>query len=157
MLDSIRSFFERRMPPPEDGGDDTDLDEESLRVAACALLLELAWADDEFTEEEARHLEAAVRRHFALDPEAAAELVELAEREREGSVDLWQFTSLVEKHYSRAQKLVLAEVMWGLVHADGRLVDRESMLLRKISNLLKLEPGYLARARRRAEEGDDGR
>lgn len=156
MLDSIRSFFERRMPPPEGGDDDADIDEESLGVAACALLLELAWADDDFTEGEARHLEAAVRRHFALDAEAAAELVELAEREREESVDLWQFTSLVEKHYSRAQKLVLAEVMWGLVYADGRLVDRESTLLRKISNLLKLEPGYLARARRRAEEEENG-
>jgi uncharacterized tellurite resistance protein B-like protein len=49
--------------------------------------------------------------------------------------------------------MVLAEMMWGLVYADGKLATKEDYLMRKIFNLLRLEPGYLAEARRRMEQG----
>ena len=52
------------------------------------------------------------------------------------------------------QPMVLAEIMWGLVYSDGDLADKEAYLLRKICNLLRLEPGYLAEARKRAEDVD---
>jgi len=40
-----------------------------------------------------------------------------------------------------------------VVLADGKLSDRETMLARTLANLLELRPGYLAEARRRAEDG----
>ena len=150
MLDSIKKLFssaEAPVPSSDDGENEKD-----LSLAACALLLDLAYADEEFTEDERGHLEAAVRRHYGLEPDQAAQLIELAEQERAGAVDLWQFTSLVANNYSVGQKMVLAEIMWGLVSADGELVDREQQLMRKISSLLGLEPGYLALARKRAED-----
>jgi uncharacterized tellurite resistance protein B-like protein len=52
--------------------------------------------------------------------------------------------------------MVLAEVMWGLVYADGTLGDREEILIRKITDLLDLKPGYLAEVRKRAREGGAG-
>jgi uncharacterized tellurite resistance protein B-like protein len=42
--------------------------------------------------------------------------------------------------------LVLAEVMWGLVLADGEIADHEHYLTRKIS-MLELEPAYLSSAK----------
>ena len=112
----------------------------------------MAYADDEFTEAERVHLEGAIRRQFGLDEEQAAELIELAEEQRTEAVDLWTFTNLVAEHYSLGQKMVLAEAMWGLVYSDGELASREDYLMRKISGLLRLEPGYLAEARKRVEE-----
>ena len=47
--------------------------------------------------------------------------------------------------------MVLAEVMWGVILADGRLSDHETHLVRKMASLMDLEPGYLAEARRVAE------
>ena len=44
-------------------------------------LLELAHADDEFTPAERDHIEAVLRRHFALDEDTARELLQLAELE----------------------------------------------------------------------------
>jgi uncharacterized tellurite resistance protein B-like protein len=58
----------------------------------------------------------------------------------------------VAEHYSLGQKMVLAEAMWGLVYSDGELASREDYLMRKISGLLRLEPGYLAEAKKRVEE-----
>ncbi len=150
MMESIRKFFLANMAEPE--AVDDDAPPADLRLAACALLLELAYADDEFTEEERDHLDAAVRRQFGMDEEQAAELIQLAETQRAQSVDLWTFTNLVAEHYSLGQKMVLAEAMWGLVYSDGELASREDYLMRKISGLLRLEPGYLAEARRRVEE-----
>jgi uncharacterized tellurite resistance protein B-like protein len=149
-MESIRRFFMANMAEVQEGDDEAQ--PADLRLAACALLLELAYADDEFTEEERDHLDGAVRRQFGLDEDQASELIGLAEQQRAQAVDLWTFTNLVAEHYSLGQKMVLAEAMWGLVYSDGELASREDYLMRKISGLLRLEPGYLAEARRRVEE-----
>ena len=147
MLDKVKSFFFREMaPPPEDKAVRSA---EELRIAACALLLEVAFADDGFSEEEASHIRDLVQRHFDLPPAAADELIALSEDERRNSVDLWMFTSLIRENYSTGQKLVLAEAMWSLVFADGVLAEREDQLMRKISGLLDLKPGFLSEARKR--------
>ena len=153
MLDSIKKFFSSSMSPVEeydDGESKTD-----IRLAACALLLELAHADEEFTEDEREHLESAIRRQYGLDPAQATKLIKLADEARAEAVDLWQFTNLIAQNYTVGQKMVLAEIMWGLVYSDGELADKEQYLMRKISHLLGLEPGYLAVARKRAEDDGD--
>ncbi len=148
MLESIKRFFSTSMPA---AGDET-ADPRDVRLAACALLLELAYADDHFSDEERGHVEGAIRRHMGLDAADADRLLELADQARTDAVDLWQFTNLIAESYSVGQKVVLAEIMWGLVYSDGTLASKEDYLMRKISNLLGLEPGYLAEARRRAED-----
>lgn len=147
MLQAIKSFFASSMTPAAEPA--TPAGSKDIRLAACALLLELANADDEFTEDEQQHLESAVRRQFGLDAAEAEKLLDLAQREREEAVDLWQFTNLIAENYSTGQKMVLAEIMWGLVYSDGDLASKEDYLMRKICNLLRLEPGYLAEARQR--------
>lgn len=148
MLDPIRSFFARRMDPAAPASEASD--RQRLHVAACALLLELAHADDEFTSGELSHIESIMRRHFGLDEETAQALIRLAESEREQAIDLYQFTSLINKSYDLGQKTLLAELMWSVIMTDGEIARHEGYLLRKIANLLDLKPGYLAEARRSA-------
>ncbi len=152
MLDSIRSFFGASMAPesPEE-----EVGEEDVRLAACALLIEIAHADDDFTEDERQHLTSAVRRQYGLEDEEAEQLIELAEQARASAVDLWQFTKLIKQNYSLGQKMVLVEVMWGLVYADGELSSHEESLMRKVCHLLDLAPGYLAHVRKKVEGGRD--
>ena len=150
MLDSIKNFFSSSMSPAPESDDAGS--KKDIRLAACALLLELAHADEEFTDDERQHLESAIRRQYGLDHAQAERLVDLAQEERKKAVDLWQFTNLIAENYSLGQKMVLAEIMWGLVYSDGELASKEDYLMRKICNLLRLEPGYLAEARKRAED-----
>lgn len=144
MLDAIRKFFGEQMQPVEETGAG---EAERIQLAACALLLELAYADDEFSTAERAHLESVLNRHFNLDSAAAASLIALADQERKQAVDLWQFTSLIAQRYDLGQKMVLAEVMWGLILADGVVAEHEAYLVRKMANLLGLEAGYLSQAR----------
>lgn len=161
MLRSVADFFKALSTPlPDesrpDAPDTPDAEkrrDHDVRLAAAVLLLELAHADDEFSQEERAHLASALRRHFALNDEAADDLLAEAEHARRGAADLWQFTRVIRESYSLGQKMVFAEVMWGLVHADGEFSQHEDWLLRKVANLLDLEPAYLSEARRRADNG----
>jgi uncharacterized tellurite resistance protein B-like protein len=157
MIDGIRDFFTRVMRTPASAAnanaDASEAEAEEaarrrLHVAACALLLELAHADDEFSDAERAHVRESLRRHLDLDEPTTNRLLELAEEERASAIDLYQFTSLVRDNYDLAQKTLLAEIMWGVVLADGSIEQDESIMLRKIGNLLDLEPGFLSHARK---------
>ena len=150
MLESIRRFLagapgEAGAPPPGAGPGA----EEELRVAACALLLELAHSDDTFSPEEQRLIEEALGRHFGLSAEEGRGLLALAEERRKRAIDLHEFTRIVSARYDEGQRMVLAELMWRVVDADGELSRHEDALMRKLASLLDLRPGYLAAARKR--------
>ena len=151
MLDAIRDFFRRpaagdpasSAPPPEDGPD-------RVQVAACALLLEIAHADEEFSPGEQARIEEALERHFGLDAAARTALIAAAQEERERAIDDFYLTRIINQHYDLGQKMVLAELMWSVVLADGEVARHESFLVRKFANLLDLAPAYLSQARHRA-------
>ncbi|MCU0621308.1 MAG: TerB family tellurite resistance protein [Gemmatimonadales bacterium] len=151
MIEAIRSFVQRRVLPaaPTAAASVPLLD--GVQVAAAALLLELAHADGHFSEAERAHVELAIGAQFGLDDETTGELLALAEAERRESIDHFQFTRHIVRHYDVPQKLRLAEAMWRVILADGEIADHEAWLVRKLANLLELEPGYLSQARRAAE------
>ena len=160
LIDSIRSLFASRpsrdmgsAPVSQRATSGTPPAADPVHLAACALLLEIAYADGEFSASERAHLERVLERHFDLPPETGRQLIELAERERRGSIDHFQFTRVLKESYDVGQKMVLAEVMWGLVLADGSIAEHEHYLTRKIANLLDLGPGYLSAAKAKAAEG----
>jgi uncharacterized tellurite resistance protein B-like protein len=150
MLESIRRFFQKEVAEPPSQSPD------ALRVAACALLLEVAHADGEFTAEERVRIEDALGRHFGLDETLARELIALAEQERTRSIDHFQFTRLIRDHYDLGQKVLLAELMWGVILADGKIADHEGYLVRKIGSLLELPAAYLSDAKQRVRGEEPG-
>ena len=157
MLESIRALFggapERRSERAEPGATSGP---EPLHIAACVLLLDIAYADGEFSAPERAHLEQVLERHFSLPPEAGRELIAYCEAQRAKAVDHFQFTSVLQHAYDVGQKMVLAEIMWGLVLADGQIAEHEQYLTRKIANLLDLEPGYLSTAKAAAARSLEG-
>ena len=155
MLDRIKAFFATNIQATAGAdaaaADAAPDDAARIRLAACALLLELAHADGEFSAPERAHIESVLERHFGLSPDRAAELMALAEEQRRSSIDHFQFTRLIAEQYDLGQKMVLAEVMWGVILADGQIATHEAWLVRKLAHLLDLQPGYLAEARRAAD------
>jgi uncharacterized tellurite resistance protein B-like protein len=152
-LDAIRAFFGTRpMPPSTRAAGAPPEPSDDLRIAACALLLEMAHADGVFTDDERGHIEEALVRHFGLDAAGARELMARAEAERRDATDLFQFTSVITRQYDEGQRMVLAELLWRVVDADGRLAPDEDALARRLASLLELRPGYLAEARNRSRD-----
>jgi uncharacterized tellurite resistance protein B-like protein len=153
VLDPIRRFFNRHLSPaPVAPAEPSNAVPDSVKVAACALLLEVAHADGEFTTEEQARIEDALGRHFGLDEPLRKELIALAETERSQSIDHFQFTRLIRENYDLGQKMLLAELMWGVILSDGKVADHEGYLVRKLASLLELPAAYLSQARQRASE-----
>ena len=77
MLDAIRNFVSQHIARAAPPTSDTPAPAASrdVRLAACALLLELAHADGEFSASERAHIESALDRHFGLDEATARELI----------------------------------------------------------------------------------
>ena len=149
LSDRIRTLFGRKGPASEAQPPGQNV-WDPLHLAACALLLDIAHADGEFSDTERGHIERSLEQHFALSADDIRQVMILAEEERKRAVDHFAFTSTLLRGYDTGQKLVLAEVMWGVALADGQIGDHEHYLTRKISNLLNLEPGYLSAAKQAA-------
>ncbi|HEY4229141.1 MAG TPA: TerB family tellurite resistance protein [Thermoanaerobaculia bacterium] len=132
-FESIRHFFTSRVSSGNEGEHHPP---DAVAIAACALLLEIAHADDVFTDEERQRILRAVREDLGVPAGDVDEVVRLAEEERRESVDLYQFTRLLAEKFSREQRLRLIEVIWGIVYSDGQLTAAENQLARRIAELL---------------------
>lgn len=151
MLDALRRALQRR-PAPESPAAEPTPGVDELHVAACALLLEVAHIDGSYDAAEQRRLEHALQRHFGLDEAGVAALVAAAQADRGQSVDHFRYTRRLVEGYDLGQKMLLAEVMWEIILADGEVSDHEAWLARKLAHLLNLEPAYLSEARKKAAE-----
>jgi uncharacterized tellurite resistance protein B-like protein len=150
ILDAIRQFVADRLAGDQ-AADPIAAGPTPVQLAACALLLELAHADGEFSPEEQAQLRRALGERFGLDEATGAELLRLAETARAESLDHFQFTRVIAAEYDLRRKLELATIMWGVILADGRLSDHETHLVRKMASLMQLDPAALSAARRAAE------
>ena len=145
-LTSIRQFFQSRLSSPE-----APNRPDPVAIAACALLLEIAHADEVFGEEERERILRAVREDLGVPAGDVDEVVRLAEAERRESVDLYQFTRLVAERFSREQRLRLIEVIWGIVYSDGTLTAVENQLARRIAELLGFQHPEVQAVRERVK------
>jgi uncharacterized tellurite resistance protein B-like protein len=143
---SIRQFFGAKLSSPEEPHRP-----DAVAIAACALLLEIAHADDVFAEEERERILRAVREDLRVPAEDVDEVVRLAEEERRESVDLYQFTRLLAERFTREQRLRLIEVIWGIVYADGKLTAAENQLARRIAELLGFQHPEVQAVRERVK------
>ncbi len=154
MFDLIRRYL---APPPvvEPAADDAlpaSPAEDPLRLAACALLVELARADGEFSEVERAHIADILVSEFQLTELGARELMTAADESLREAVDLHQFAAIINARYTLAERGELAELLWRVVDADGVLSQHEASLIRRMGGLLDLPPGALNAARARVAE-----
>jgi uncharacterized tellurite resistance protein B-like protein len=148
MLRAIRDFFDQRIAAAAAAADET----RRLRLAAAALLVEVVRGDGGIVPAEQEALLAAVRDKFGLSPLEAAELAAAAEQESRLANDYFQFTSLINRSFSPAQKLRLVELMWQVAYADAVLSAHEQHVLRKVAELLHVPHGDYIAAKMRARQ-----
>ena len=124
------------------------LDEhERIQIATCVILLEVAKSDDEFSSIEKTTIEAILKKEFQISEEAINELMEIAKTKRGESIDLWEFTHLINKNYSKEEKKKIVEAAWKVIYADDKLDSYEDHLAHKLARLLRLDHSDLIEAK----------
>ena len=125
------------------------------QVAVCAVLLEVAHADQEFTEEERHRIAEMLQAHFDLDAGEAEELMTRAQGERAKTPDLWPFTRAISQNSTPEEKSQVLEMVWRVVFADGRLDAHEDQLVRKLQSMLAVNHSVVIAAKQRARQDPD--
>ena len=136
MKDMIKRFFSRDSQEHPKASDNRN--EEDVRVATCALFLEMAHIDDTFTKEETKIILSILKEKYRLSDEHADHLLEEAERELKESIDLWQFAKLINDNYSTEEKMEVIKILWEIVFVDGKMDRYENYLMHKVATLLRL-------------------
>jgi uncharacterized tellurite resistance protein B-like protein len=149
MIKSLLSLFEL---PDAQSEDDT---QHQLRLAAAALLIETARAD--FTQDAAEEAALAelLRRELKLSAVEVEELLALASHRVDESTSLYEFTRVINDHYTPQQKLQLISAMWVVAYADGNLDKYEEHLIRRVAELTYVAHEDYIRAKLRAQRRTD--
>lgn len=133
MFSSLLSFLEQRLSGP---GVDAAISHDELRMAAAALLVEMARADFNEDETELTRARELLAERYGLTPEGAAELLSAAQGESDHAVSLFRFTHLINQHLEMPEKLALMGMLWDVAYADGRLDKHEDALMHKLADLM---------------------
>jgi uncharacterized tellurite resistance protein B-like protein len=120
-----------------------------LRIATCALFLEMARIDEVFTQEEMDNILTILQDKYGMSKEHANALVAEADQELADSVDLWRFARLINENYSFDEKIEIIEILWQMVFVDGKMDRYEHYLMNKLKNLLRLSHDQLIDAKLR--------
>lgn len=134
MLRNIKQFFEQHMQAG--GAPHAGAAHHALQVATAALLFEVMRSDRELKEVERHAVTAAIQARFALTAEETAALLRLAEAEAAEATDYYQFTALINRHYSAEQKEQVVEYLWQVAAADREIDRFERTLVHKVADLL---------------------
>ena len=148
MLDLVKKYFS---PDGRTPISSQNTDSKHILVATCALLLEMAAVDGEFSDEEQNVILSILRNDHHMSGSEATEIIKSAQAQRERSIDLWQFTNLINQNYSEEDKIRVMETIWNVIYADGKLDGHEDYLVHNLANLLRLSHSQLIEAKLRAK------
>ena len=93
-----------------------------------------------------------MEKKFEMSGEAAEELIEIAKGRREESIDLWEFTNLINENYPLEKKIKVVEATWRVIYADRKLDKYEDHFIHKLAKLLRLGHSELIEAKMRILE-----
>jgi uncharacterized tellurite resistance protein B-like protein len=122
-------------------------DSDKIKIAACALFIEMAQADGEFSEDERKFIISEMNKTFNLDEDCTNDLMELAERRVEESISIYEFSSIINATFTKEQKISLIESLWRLIYQDEKLNAYEDQLIKKIGGTLNIEHKQIINAK----------
>ena len=148
MINSIKSFFENNFMS-NDVKQDND---HQLKLATAALLIEMMMQDDEAHELEKAAIQKALQDKFQLSELETSSLYELAEQEVKSATDYHEFTSLMAKNFTQAQKVKVIEYLWMVAYADECLDRYEEHMVRRIADLIYVPHKDFLKAKHRIKQ-----
>jgi uncharacterized tellurite resistance protein B-like protein len=144
VLNKLSRFIERHLQP---GGASLSLSPHQKQLAVAALLVEVAMADHQFSEQELASLGHSLIRKYSLSTDEISELISLAKSESNHATSLHQFTQIVNQHCDNKEKFNLVKAMWEMAYADGSVDKYEDYLIRKVADLIYLPHSEFIRAK----------
>jgi len=129
MLEKLKTLFSAADVPEDDS-------ESKIRVALAALLIEMARADFDQTDDENAEISALLAAHFTISKDEALELLNEAQIATDDAVSLYDFVRALHTTLTAKERLKIIELLWRVALADNSLDKYEDHLVKKIADLL---------------------
>lgn len=117
------------------------------QVATAALLIEIARADGDFSDEERQQIIDLMKKDFELDDYLVADLIDLSEQKVKDSISVYEFSKIINENFTQQEKIELLKNLWRIVYVDRKLDSHEDQLIKIIGSTLNLEHKDIIRAK----------
>ena len=132
MLDKFRRLLSDKKEMQEEEFD-------ASQLAVASLMVTTALHDGEFDEIEKDEILKLLGNFYNLNNDKLNKLFEASYELVDNANDIQQFTSKINSYLTDEEKIMIIEMIWKIVIADGRIDDYENALVRKISGLLYVD------------------
>lgn len=149
MFEYLRKIFADNQTPINQSpvNSSSESKNQKIEIAACALFIEIAKADGEFTDEERKFIISEMKSTFNLDDDYVNDLMTLAEERVKESVSLYEFTGVINTTFNHNEKIELIESLWKLIYKDEKLNQYEDHLIKRIAATINIEHKQIINAK----------
>jgi uncharacterized tellurite resistance protein B-like protein len=133
-----------------------NFDETDFRLAAAALLVHVATSDSAFNDRERDRLQNVLAHRFELGREQAVRLVDSAIAADLEAVDLYQFTSVLNRAFDEEGRRRVVEMMFEVAYADGELSEFEDNVVWRAAELMHVPSRERVTIRRQVRDESPG-
>lgn len=121
------------------GGDEpARFDDNDYRLVATALLIHAAAVDGQISDAESARIRAIVKDRFKLNDAEVDELIASATKAEQEAIDLYRFTSTLNRTLDGQSRAKVIEMMWQIIFADGKASEFEDNLVWRAADLLHI-------------------
>ena len=134
------------------GGTETveETEEQRIALAAAMLLLEVAWADHEITEDELSSVQTSLRSLYGIDSDQVDAIVADARKTHEESSSIFPFTRELNDSLNYQERTLLLEHLWRLITFKDASFHYEEHAIRKVADLLYVRHSDFIKAKLKA-------
>ncbi len=129
MFNYLKKIFNIAHPGTQDEVDEN----KKLQVATCTLFIELAQADDNFSEQERDNIISTMKSTFNLEDDCVNDLMDLSEKKLKSDYSLYDFTKLINQNFNNDEKFELLKNLWRLIYVDKKLDMYEDHLKKRLA------------------------
>lgn len=146
MIRALKALFEASDSESEDAL------RHRLQLASAALLIETARADFTQDQTEQEAMELLLCSTLKLNEKEVKQLIKQASARVDESISLYEFTRLINDHFTMEQKLQLIHNMWVVAWADHSVDKYEEHLIRQVAELTYVPHEHYIRSKYKARD-----
>ena len=118
-----------------------------IENALCMLLVDIARADDDFSENERSVIISLMKKYFDIDDEGVIALIGSAWEYFKREDDFYEYAVMINENFSNENKYELLRDLWRLAYADNKMDIYEESMVKKIGGLLDVDYQAIINAR----------
>ena len=149
MYQNIKRFFSTLLAEAEDKTGESR--KHSVELIMATLMVEMARADRNVTENETEQILAILQKRFSLSQDEQTDLLALAKDQADHATSLFEFTARLKDLLPHEEREALVELLWQVAFSDGVIDKYEEQLVRKVADLLHVRHHDFIAAKHRAD------